>query len=464
MRNIYAQCTYEGTPNVTRTFSLKADPNSEGRLVGPLTFNAVVRTWLQSARTAVTVSNIKIVNADGALDSLADETWIDFKIIENVNNVQTTLASGLIERVFLDGERFLNFKILDALKQLDKPIQDSLFPATEPEIDGTGTKTLYSLENQPRPLCFGLRSRSIKPTLTQRSNNEYVCHDDDVFSVVAVYDNGVSVGFTQHASGFVLSADPVGRIVADVQGEENAAGTNRIFRFAEIMEYLLTTRESISYNTTDATAIDTAKAYRYSYYQDETTNRSIREVLQWHCDSHTGWFYGDENGVIRFGYLQEPSATADVEIGELDIINEIKINDDTAPNITTLLGAARNWFIYNVDDIAASVTEEFRQQLSNQFRATLEATNTIDEFYESTGLIFDTLVRSSDGQTEINNVTNLYSTKRKFYEIDSVKLANIGDTVQVTDERFGLSSGVNLLCIGYEIDFITNIYKLYLWG
>lgn len=464
MRNIYVAVTYAGSPNVTRTFSLYPDATGEGRLMSPLKYKASVRTWVQQERTTSTISNIILANADGELDTFVDEEFIDVQISEDVDGTTTDLAYGLIERVVLNGSKTITIKLKDATKQLDKPIQYNSFGSTEPALSLSTDRTTYALENQIKPLCWGINARSVKPVLYHRATNEYLVHDEDVFSVQTVYDRGVSVAFTQVGGGFHLTNDPDGVVVADVLGQENDTDTNRIFEIDEILDYMLDIRESISYSTSDASAINTAKGYRYSYYQDNLTNRSIREVLKWHCDSHTGWFYSDESGVLRFGYLQEPAVTQDVNISQYEVVQGIDVFDDTAPNITTKAGANRNWHIYREEEIAASVSEENRLDFINQWRDTYEAANTLDSFYTSTNEVLDTLVIGTNAQDEIDNVTSLYSQKRKFYTFDSTVIAEIGQTVNLTYPRYGLDSGVNLLCVGKEIDFINNTYRLTLWG
>lgn len=455
--------TYAGTPNVTRTFSITPDATGEGRLLSPLKYKVSVRTWVQSDRTISTVSNIILCNADGELDGFEDEEFIDFQISEDVDGTTTDLAYGLIDRAFLSGD-VLKIKLKDATKQLDKPIQDNLFPATVPVLSGIGNRDTYALEGMPKPLCVANIARLCKPVLVNRSNNEYMLHDEDVFNVVEVFDRGVSVSFTQVDGGFYLAADNDGQVTADVRGQETADDSSRLKSFNEIMEYFLDTRESISYSSSDCDTINTDKGYNYSYYQDNQTNRTIREVLKLFCDSHTGWFYTDETGVLRFGYLDEPAVSADVEISQYQVIGNWNNFDDTASNLSAVMGGGKNFFVYSEDEIAASVGDEDTITFTVPYRLEAEGANTLDSFYTSTGIAQETMIGTPNAQSEADHVTSLYSQKRKFYTFDSSVIADIGDTVELTHPRYGLSGGVNLLCVGKEIDFINMTYRLTLWG
>lgn len=463
-RNVYVELDYTDGGKETRIFSIYPDENSEGRLMGSLIFKSKVRAWMMADRSTSGFNKITVANADGELDSFADFTFSECRIKEVISGSETTLVTALIERVLLDGEKHLEIHLKDATKLLDKPIQDNLFPASETSITGSGTNTYYALENQPRPIAIGNSIKSAKPVSAKRSNNEYICHDEDIYTVQSVYDNGAVVSDTHYGEGFTLSADPAGIITANIRGQENSTNTDRIRYFDDIIDYLLDIRESIPYNTTDASTIDTDKGYNYHYYQDNTINRTIREVLQWLCDSHTGWFYADESGEIRFGYLDDPAVSQDVDISQYDIISEVKVWDDTAPNITTKVGGNRNWHVLNADDIASSVSENVRQVLSSQWHSVTEGSSSLDSFYADTGQVHDSLGSATDAQDEADHVTDLYSQRRKFYQFDSSVDAEIGQTVELTYPRFGLDSGVNLLVLGREIDFINNTYKLTLWG
>jgi|GEM_PF-6374920 hypothetical protein len=463
-RNVYVELDYLNPGKLTRTFSLYPDEDGEGRLMGDLIFKTKVRAWMMADRSTSGFNKITIANADGELDSFADFTFSECRIKSGTPSSNTLLVTAQVERVVLDGERHLEVYLKDATKLLDKPIQDNLFPASETSITGSGTNTYYALENQPRPICFGNTVKSIKPVSAKRSNNEYICHDEDVYTIQTVYDNGVSVTYTHYGEGFTLSTDPAGIITVTLRGQENNANTNRIRYFNEVIDYLLDVRESISYSSSDVSSINSDKGYNYQYYQDNNTNRTIREVIQWLSDSHSGWFYADEDGVIRFGYLDEPAVSQDVEIGQYDVIGNIKVFDDTAPNIKTRVGGNRNWYVLNADDIASSVTQQVRLELSSQWQNVTEGASSLDSFYTDTGEVHDALCSLADAQDEADHVTDLYSQRRKFYQFTSAVDAEIGQTVELTYPRFGLDSGVNLLVLGREIDFINNTYTLTLWG
>lgn len=465
MRNIYVAVTYAGSPNVTRTFSLYPDEVGEGRLLSPLKYKAHVRTWVQQERTTSEISNVTISNSDGELDTFVNEEFISVQISESVDGTTTDLAFGYIDRVVINGTKAITIKLRNKTSDLGKPVQNTFFPASETSVsNGAETNTYYALEGQPYPLAIGIL-RSIKPVLAKRSINEYRCHDDDFYSIINVFDRGVVVSSTHHGSSFTLSADPDGVVVADIRGEENAGGTDGIRALDDVVEYLFDKLSITDYSLTDIQAVYTDKSYNINYYQDDKTNRTLEELLRWICDSFTGWFYTDESGDIRFGYLKEPSLSDDVEVTQFSVIGELNVFDDNAPNLTSKIGGNRNWFYYQSDEIASGATDQNKIDLAQQFRDIKDGANTIHSSYTDTKIPFDSLIQGGTNvQSEADNITSLYSQKRRFYSFDCSLDAGIGDTVKLKYPRFGLDSGVNLLCVGKEIDFINNTYRLTLWG
>lgn len=448
MRNVYVELDYNDGSDKTRTFSIYSDGTGEGRLLAPLKFSVKVRTWIQADRTESSISKISICNADGELDDFIENTFTACRIKENDNGTTSTLATGLIDRVVLTNNSVIEVSLKDASRVLDIPLQDEYFPASETSDTGSGTNTYYALEGQPRPLALG-DVLSVKPVLAKRSNNEYHCSEQSLDATVTTYDRGVVVTHTDQDKGFTLNADPDGAVVADIEASDSVG--------------IFTRYSILNLDEDDLDYIDNNKGYDYAYYQDNTSSSTIFDFLTWFCDSITGWFYADEVGDIRFGYLELPAVTADVEINTT--LSEVKVFDDLAPNLTTKLGYDRNWYVYEDDQIAASATAENRANLTKQWRGTLDGVNKVDDFYSPLPTIHDTFIRGeSNGQDEIDNITELYSERRRFYTFDSPEIAEIGQTVKLTYPRFGLETGVNLFCVGYEIDFIYNSYRLTLWG
>jgi hypothetical protein len=328
------------------------------------------------------------------------------------------------------------------------------------------------MESHLRPVCFGW-CWSVPGVLVNRSINEYHVHDEAFVDVTSVYDRGVDVIYTTHTTSFTLSKDPDGSVVADVKGQSDGnSPADYIREPRECFEYIL---DKIGYTNFDTDSLDDlepksgAHGANYTpllgYYQDNDSAMLAADVMQWMCDSFTGWYYTAPDGELKFGYLKEPESTADVSLDESNISGGINIFNDTAPNLKTRVGAARNWYVYDEDQVAPGASESDRINLSSAHRKIRESSTAVHPFYPSTSEVHDTLLRGSgNAASESDNICNLWAVKRKFYNLDSDTGADIGQTVKVTHPRYGLDSGVNLLCLGYELELILNSYRLTLWG
>lgn len=464
MMNVYVELDYSDGKTQTRVFSVKPDDLGEGRLMKPLIYSVKVRTWVQNEATSSGISKIMIANHDGYLDDFADYTFIQCRIKRRENGATTTIFTGPVDRAILDGENNLQINVKSAINLLDVKLQDDFFPASETSDTGSGTNTYYGLSGQPRPIALG-RPKSIRPVLAKRSNNEYHIHEDLVNAINDVYDRGDNVSYTKYTKGLTLDVDPTGVIVADVRGANKVGLTGNARTIDELIEWIFNKMSFSDYSTSDLSGIDTDKGYFYSYYQDNTINRTVFEVFKWLCDSHTGWFYADEQGDIRFGYLDSPAVTADVDITKNDVISKVNRLDDLAPNLTTKMGNDKNWYVYESDEIVSGADAQDQIDLAQQYRNISDGANTIDSFYTDKQEPFDSLLQlDADSQSEIDHVTNLYSSKRYFYHFDTDVDVQIGQTVNMTYPRYGLDTGVNLICLGRQEDLIDNTYRLTLWG
>jgi hypothetical protein len=468
MRNINVEIDYSTSPVLTKVFGLFPDTftTESGRLSGSIKYSVNVKTWIQTETTNSIISVINIINADGSLDSFVDEDMTECRIYENIDGTRTLLATGVVDKAILVGENDLRITLKDARKILEIPLQADLYPASETSDSGFGTNTMYALEDVVRPITIGY-CKSIEPLLVNRSINEYHCHDSQVFAIPIVYDSGITVAFTLHTKGFVLTTNPTnGRIVADVQGEEDGNSPLSYIKNArQVIDYILGKISYTNYNTTDLDDIDTAKSVEYAYFQKADNATNINTILTWLMNSITGYYYTDASGVLRFGVWSVPSGTATTEITRFNVIGEINVIDDTAPNITKRLGGDRNWYVYNQDDIVFGATAQNKVDLAQQFRFVKESATALHSSLIVNDVVHDTLLSTEALiQQEATNVGTLYSSKRKFYAFDSSVSADIGETVNVTYPRFGLSAGKKLVCVGYDIDFINNLYRLILWG
>ncbi len=467
--SVYVELAYSTSPtSPTSSVYFAVSPEkitsliwADGRLMSPLKYKASIKSWVQNGTSLSSVGDIKIANGDGKYDYLLGK--VGFVNIVDLDGAGVQ-AYGKVDRIVADGEKHIIVKLKNPLDELDVPLQTNVFPASEPS-EGSGfspapTNFYYGMEGQTRPLAFGL-CFNIQPFLANRTFNEYHCHDSEVHRIDHVYDDGISVSFTQTTKGFVLASDPSGIIVAE--GIMSVGSVPGVRRFDILVPEIMDRISFSNYSSSDCVDINTELNYRYQYYQPAGTNQTARYVLDWLVNSSLCYMYADPDGEIRFGVWDEPKVSADDEIGINQVVGGINIFSDEAPNITSKIGGDRNWYIYNQDEIAFGATDQNKIDFATQWMVVAEGSSTLA--YTDNDYVYDSCLQGTSKPSDMaDRVTSLYSTRRNFYTFDSTKDASIGDTIELTYPRFGLDSGVNLLVVGREIDFINNTYRLTLWG
>lgn len=247
-----------------------------------------------------------------------------------------------------------------------------------------------------------------------------------------------------------------------------------IERLPDWLTELCVTRGGLSPSDLDMTAINAldAKApYKLAYYTRDAV--TIRQVLRDTMQSFTGWLVPDRDGRLTVGRLEAPSNTAVLALTESDLVGPINRIPDTARNLTTLIGAARNWSVHSDSDFAGSVSTQTRAALKKIFRETRKALGIVDPFYahaDTASEMSSLLQLGSDALAEISRLASALEEQKFIYTVpvfidvaDALALKS-GDTVSVTAPYYDLTTGKNLLVIDVEQKFYSSITDLLLWG
>jgi len=253
----------------------------------------------------------------------------------------------------------------------------------------------------------------------------------------------------------------------------------RINSLAEIVRFAGVTRGSLTTSDIDLTAlaaIDTAAGYVVGWHSLGGEVRGI-DLVTLAAQSFGCAIFQDANGELVPVMLDEPAASADFELDELEI-TEISYEADTAPGLSTKMHYGRNYAPHSQDDLGglpASTTTAITQlklDLQQDVR-TVTTTETLHAVYadaEDRPPLDSILSEQADAQAEIDRICALYTVPRAFYTVRAfVQAATAhtiepGATVQVTHSRYGLSGGVNLLVVAARSDFLGNAVDLVLWG
>jgi hypothetical protein len=476
IRNVYVEIEYTGKGTQVIRFSIYPDKNSVGALVGKIEYQVNVRWWTQKETTTAQFGQISIANNDGEFDWLID-TDASKVVIKEVYDSNlpgaTVLATAYIQRFKHDGDK-ISIILKDKSEELDRAVQDQLYPASETStVYPYPTIDYYGKTGTRKPYSMGL-VYSVPPVLIHRPTNEYQWHHEDCYLIDEVYDNGKAVIYADTGDGkFVLSADPLENGVVTMDGRGgNLSGGTWPNSPDEILPELFSDLGWTDYDSSNVASLRRKPQYgggifrvKLGFHISPDDNITAKELLNWICDSFSGWHYIDKTGTLIFGYLEKPSSSPPHKLNEYNVIDTVKVIQDMAPNITTKAGGERNWKVLDSSKVAYTVPQDLQMSLTQRHRKVTEATPTLHEFYTDKKEPFDGLFPgASQPGFFINSIIDIYSEKRNFYHFKSDTLFDIGDDIEFTYPKADLDTGKNLVCVGYKIDFIANDYELTLWG
>lgn len=471
------------------TGSALASVYFEGRIDSetPITSETSVSCIFWGARSGFSLSEIVLLNDDGALDYLLFEPAVGRTI--EIKTGQTdqiwedwiTEFTGTVEDIDFSEANRPKLRFANAAAIFDKPYQPLTYSGVNSAVDG-----------KPKPLSFGL-PLNVQPVLTNPTLLEFDCGPDT--TALLVRDNGVELTPTTQwtqSAGVVtiltLNQPVVGKITADLDGDAGAEIT-------EFCEQILT---QAGKSPSDLGAIDLSSlAYTYGFWSQ--TPITCAQVLNLLMDSHAGWWWMDNLGKLRLGQIKEPSSPV-LAIGPEDFAQDAQIpggRKDRMPGFSKICAAQKNYFVHNPSEIGNVLTDPVYTQIAIDLQADyrirktgvttgtppadqLAETNEFDGAQvttNSTG-IGTLLVDATDAQTEADRWLALRDKRRAFYdvtvilELEDIRALDIGDTVKVTGpvatlapggRRLGLDSK-NLLVIGIRKAINSNTVTLNLWG
>lgn len=230
----------------------------------------------------------------------------------------------------------------------------------------------------------------------------------------------------------------------------------------------------IAWDNDSATAIDTDSGYAgvgVFFDQGETIGQVIDMALQ----GYTACKWCDADGNMKFTRMVDPSTLAAIgTIDENAMLSDLVPSQDTAPALSTRMGARRNWKKFADGDLVAPSTNfppAVRQYLMADYQQVMASAKAINNTYihakyaDPAPSAFD---NADDAQTEIDRVCDVYTTQRWFYTtsvaLDAVPGLDLGQIWSLVYPLYGLAQGKNVMVTSFQPDFIANTAQITLWG
>lgn len=452
----------------------------EGRLEGAIETNTRVSCVFWGERSGFSISNIELSNTDGGLDYILDEgirgQRIEVRSGDTAEKWEdwTLEFVGVVEDIDMTESDKPQLIIANAAGRLEVPFQQSFY----------ANSANTAIAGKPLPKAIG-NPLNIGPVLTDPTLLEY---DTGATNVVLVRDNGEELTpttqWTQSGGVITLLQDPVGKITADVEADG--------LLLADFIEAVIYSTGLTSGDIGDLGGADTF-GWELGYWSDTpVTCAQVMDVLM---DSYAGWWWFDNLGKLRAGYLQDPGTPVAV-IGPNDFSDGFPFGarQDRMPGYSRIAAGAKNFFVHSPAEIANVLTSPTVTQISMDLQADYrvrrvgstviitppdqEAENEkfdgarVSTRYTGIGtLLTDILTIAATA----DRWADLRAQRRTFYEFtlvldaEDVRSIDIGDTITVTAPpgRFGARVGLDakdVLIIGKKYILGDNVATFTAWA
>lgn len=441
---------------------------------------------------SMSFGDIEISNPNGELDTWLDSTkfvWANRPIqvyygdprwsLTNLAAIHDTTNGGF-EKVF-DGIVFdidsssrevLNIKVRDKLQRLNEPISSSTLGTYG--VWGGGQTNQDSI----KPLVFG-EVFNLTPMLIDPSTLEYQVNDGNTELILEIRDNGAPIytdasiytaggtrpnnaTITLSTGKFKLTNSTTGTITASVQGIKNSidldVGTGSLVpgvysnNIANIIS-LITTQYGPSVTRLAPGDLDLDNFYNFSITNTRTIGTAITDranilsICQDVLSSAYAQLYFNRKGLLQILQLGLPTADATVYINDSNILHHsLSISSKTEVVAATKVGYCRNYSVQNT--LAASLPTLHNSLFTNEWNSETVVDSAIQTKYkvDTTPVQKDTCLITQSGAsslaTRLNNYFKVPKTVYKFTGTASLLSLKLGQRVNLTHNRFGLSAGV----------------------
>ena len=417
-------------------------------------------------RASLGFGDIQLDNTDGSRDSLLTWIWVNKPVKVYIGDASWSRAdfyqifSGYVADIDSKNRNSINIILVDRLQQLNVAISENL-------VGGTGTN-----KDQLKPLCFG-ECFNVTPIVVDSSALKYQFHDGPIDEIIEVRDNGAVVTFqTNNLSGvpvgtFQLLSTPFGTITASVRGAK-PDGITFNSKIGSIINNILQnygkTVNSSEINTTSFTNFDNntdSQADVGIYLQNR---ENVLDVCQRLASSVGGYLTTGLDGKFKLIQLKVdlPDGSQNYSVNSSDMEERsLSISQKVSVQGSVKLGYSKNWTVQTTG-LANGLLPEVSSVFSKDYNIVYSKNTTVlTRYYQSSEPVLKEtlLLTTSKAESEATRLLNIYSTPRFVYTANyyaHMLLAELGDTMKITNNRFGLSNGKLGTIVKVERDWLRG--------
>lgn len=459
---------------------------------------------------------LRLVNREGWLDWLeendcaTDGRPLVMLVGEEKAAYETfvPIFTGTMERILLNDE-YAEIRISDTAAQLlDEPIQKVRFAGTN--VNPNGVEGVDDLRDQWKPWLNGYVFNA-QATVVNTWKPLIQISDEEISDVLAMRFAGApQVKGTERADLATLLATtpvagqydyylgaggdgsyarpgsmPTGAVTVDaIAGAATADRTP-----AQCIKRALLRKgvDAGDIAAGDVTALDAAAPYDCGLWVG-TTETKTREVVDRYAQSAAAGVWQDALGKWRMAQITAPAgspvasfkmgvvgrsplATSEADILLLEPLFTGRTGAGIPPH-TIAVRYARNHSPMDRNAIVGVALADAQRLASEYYtRATPEDAAIKAKHPSSTPFTLDTLIRTEADAIDLaEHLESLFGTSRRRYSLrvqltsDLAAVVDLGKVVKVTWPRYGLDSGKLFLVTALEIDALTLVADLIIWG
>lgn len=376
------------------------------------------------------------------------------------------IMTGTIQEVYESGRDQLGFKIRDKSSLLNRKFQTNVFTADANTDASIG---------EPLPVLFG-KGFNIEPRLKKSSSLKYKFHDESLTGstgIVEVRDQGQaltggSLPTADIANGeFTLVSSPGGRVTATVHNDLSASSAVKSGKFHKYaLQTVIENRVGgglITYQGGRSGSLaNFGDTSLIGLYCREEIN--VLDLLDEIVISAGGFWYFNSLGLFCSKVLAVPVAPFDHVL----IQDDVQINPGLTleklwiPSAAQQLGYQRNWTKQSDGFVSAvSVANRAIFAASAQFTAIAPSYSGLEQpsnhlLYERPKNRVTLFYNKADAETEATRVASLYSKPCAIFSFQTKYNAaffDLGESLQLTHDKFGFSAGRAGIIVGLEKNF-----------
>lgn len=438
------------------------------------------------------LGEMRIVNADGALDEALAQGW-DGRPIDFYEGAPGAAFAAFARRYrgTCDGivwdETGITVRLRDPQLRMDQPIQTRLYAGTG------GLEGGAELAGVVKPLAFGF-CENVAGIPVDPANLVYHLHDGAIKSVAAVRDKGVALAAsldhadyaalvaatiaagsyaTCLAEGLVrLGASPAGLVTVDLEGD-NSNGVY-VADSAGIVARIASQRLPAADRFGDPDGLDSNALAAFTALQPAEIGFVVQSpasagaVADEIMAAAGGVWFVAFDGRLAVARLDLPSASPAATLkrhrfGALE-------RRGAVPRWRTRIGYRRMWSVQSKDDLAGAVSEEKRALYSEDYRYAVAITDGARETHKRARdvVVAGFFRHEADAAAEAARQQALFGALRHIYRVrvDAGPFDRaLGDIVALDGvARFGWTPPKSFVLVGIDADAARGETSYDLWA